>query len=535
MGHSLDEGGDSMRSSSPRGVRRALATIVVVAVGAVGLAAGVGSAQSKGNVDPDGILTVAHDLQVTGVDKGFDPIRSRSVGDFLQMNLVYDTLLKAQDDGTYKPGLAQSYKVEGNNAVTLTLRPNLKFTDGTPLDAAAVKFSIDRAVASRNTNLAPEITNVGTVEAIDPTTVKITMKTPTIGSFFELLAGRETMPVSPTAVNANPAGFNQKPVGAGPMIVSQYTPQSIMSFRKNPDYWDAKNWKLGGIDFIHATAGAPRITAFRGGDANMAELDSSQTEDLEGTPGAEVRAAASDANFLYVATCKNKPPFDNLDFRKAVMTAMDRNAINEVLLGGAGEPMYTMWPSSSGLFTEELEGTYAYNPKKAKKMFQKAGWDSNATLPIGYSLSSPQLKTFGEIFQAQMGEAGVKVELVPLTDIVTQFYTNVQTPAAVSLWIRPGLQKVTRAFGPASVANVCQYSDPTLNNLTAQIAAQPPGSKELGRLWDQTNEFITDNLLWNFGAWQPIVWGWNTEEVGGVKRISPLLQGPDFSTVYIKR
>src|SRR6476646_5179362 len=247
-----NEGETSMHSSRPRRrIRRAVTALAVVAIGAVGLittVGGVSSAQSGGKADPNGILKFATDLQVAGVDKGLDPIKSRSVGDFLQMNLVYDTLLHAQDDGTYKPGLALSYKVEGDNSVTLTLRPNLKFTDGTPLDATAVKFSIDRSVASKNTNFAPEINNVASVDVVDPVTVKITMKTPTIGSFFELLAGRETMPVPPTAGNADPTGFNTKPGGAGPMTLTGYTPQSIMSMRKNPNYWDAKNWKLGGVD-----------------------------------------------------------------------------------------------------------------------------------------------------------------------------------------------------------------------------------------------------------------------------------------------
>jgi len=528
-----------MRSSRPgRRLRRVVAATAVVAIGAVGLittVGGVSGAQSSGKADPNGILKFATDLQVSGVDKGLDPIKSRSVGDFVQMNLIYDTLLHAQDDGTYKPGLAQSYKVEGDNSVTLTLRPNLKFSDGTPLDAAAVKFSIDRAVASKNTNLAPEINNVGSVDVIDPTTVKITMKTPTIGSFFELLAGRETMPVSPTAVNADPAGFNTKPVGAGPMTLAQYTPQSVMSMRKNPTYWDTKSWKLGGVDFVQAIAGAPRINALRGGQANMAELDSSQTEDLKGVSGMKVDAAASDANFLYVATCKSKPPFDNLKFRQAFQTALNRDAINQILLNGSGQPMVTMWPDTSGFYTKSLADTYAYSAKKAKKMFAAAGWDPNATLQIGYTPTSTQLKTWGELVQSQLADAGVKVELVPLTDIVTQFYTNVQTPAAVSLWIRPGLQKITRAFGPNSVANVCQYTDPELNTLTAQIAAQPPGSTQLKKLWDQVNTKVTDNLLWNFGAWQPIVEGINTKQVAGVDRISPLLQGPDFSTIYVKK
>jgi len=519
--------------------RRRLSSLVavtaLVAVGAVGLSATAGAAQSSGKADPNGILKYATDLQVTGTDRALDPIKSRAITDFLQLNLIYDTLLHAQDDGTYKPGLAQSYKVEGDNSVTLTLRPNLKFTDGTPLDAAAVKFSIDRAVAAKNTNFAPEINNVASVEVVDPSTVKITMKTPTIGSFFELLAGRETMPVSPTAVQADPTGFNTKPVGAGPMTVTQFAPQQVLSLRKNPGYWDAKAWKLGGIDMVQAVAGAPRINAYRGGQANMVELDSSQTEDLKGVSGAEVKASASDANFLYLATCKSKPPFDNLKFRQGVQMAMNRDAINQVLLNGAGEPMVTMWPKSSSLYTKSLTNSNAYNKKKAKQLIQEGGWDSTQTLQIGYTPTSAQLKTWGEIFQQEMADVGVKVELVPLTDIVTQFYTNVQTPAAVSLWIRPGLQKVTRAFGPNSVANVCQYSDPALNTLTSQIAAQPPGSTQLKKLWDQVNENVTNNVLWNFGVWQPIVVGWNSKQVAGVDRISPLMQGTDFSTVYIKK
>ena len=134
-----------------------------------------------------------------------------------------------------------------------------------------------------------------------------------------------------------------------------------MSMRKNPNYWDAKNWKLGGVDFVHATAGAPRINALRGGQANMAELDSSQTEDLKGVIGHEGRTAkASDANFLYLATCKNKPPFDNLKFRQGVQTALNRDAINQVLLNGAGEPMSRCGRRARAFFTKSL-GT-AYEP-----------------------------------------------------------------------------------------------------------------------------------------------------------------------------
>ena len=70
----------------------------------------------------------------------------------------------------------------------------------------------------------------------------------------------------------------------------------------------------------------------------------------------KVETAASDANFLYLATCKNKPPFDNLKFRQAVQCPMNGDAINEILLNGAGQPMLTMWPEHSGYFTKSLAG-----------------------------------------------------------------------------------------------------------------------------------------------------------------------------------
>src|SRR6476619_3756798 len=114
-----NEGETSMHSSRPRRrIRRAVTALAVVAIGAVGLVTtvgGVSSAQSGGKADPNGILKFATDLQVTGVDKGLDPLKSSSVGASVQINRIYDTLLHAQDDGTHKPGVARSYKVEGDN------------------------------------------------------------------------------------------------------------------------------------------------------------------------------------------------------------------------------------------------------------------------------------------------------------------------------------------------------------------------------------------------------------------------------------
>ncbi|MGE0877448.1 MAG: ABC transporter substrate-binding protein [Acidimicrobiia bacterium] len=547
-----------MHSHRSRRFRGALGSLVVVGVllaacgddssdSGTSSATTAGAATSSGssvaatttaaqNIDANGILKVGFDLAAGSTPVTLDPIKSRSAGDYVYQSLIYDSLIRMKPDGGFAPGLAESFSVVDPKTLKVTLRSGLTFTDGTPLDAAAVKFTLERSLAAKNANFAPVLSNMASATADDARNLTIALNAPVAGAFLEVLAGREAMPVSPTAVQKDPANYDKNPVGAGPMKLSQFTPSQTLQLRKNDTYWDKASWKYAGIDFVAAAAGAPLINAMLADQIDVNGIGTALTVEqgstLSSRPGFKLQTVASDSNFAYIAICKSKPPFDNLQFRQAVAYAIDRDAINNAIYGGKGEPQYMMWPKDSRFFTASLDNTYKRDLTKAKALLTQAGY------PNGIDLDTITLESnrrLSELLQAQLAEAGIRVKLQPTADIVTDFYTNVKTPAAVSGWIRPGVQKITRAFGPNSVANVCQYSNPELNALTDQLATMTPDDPRAKGLWDQVNKFVVDNVLWELLAWQPLVYGVNTNRIGGDLKINVPLQAPDFSSIYVKK
>ena len=112
--------------------------------------AGSATTTAPSDVDPAGVLKIGVDLTGTGAAVFFDPIKMPSPLNPEQY-LIYDTLLRSQVDGTFKPGLAKSATIVDPQTITVELNSGIKFSDGTPLDADAVKYSIERNIASKNT------------------------------------------------------------------------------------------------------------------------------------------------------------------------------------------------------------------------------------------------------------------------------------------------------------------------------------------------------------------------------------------------
>ena len=369
-------------------------------------------------------------------------MKSSALSQFEWLHLIYDTLLYPNADGTFEPRLAADYEIVDPQTVTVTLRGGLKFQDGTPLDGEALKFTLERNRAAENGNFNPALSAVQAVE-VAGLTVTIRLARPVAGSFVEVLAGRESMPVSPTAAAKGPDELSQRPVGAGPYQLSSVTIDQLISLKKYPGHWEADQWKLGAIDFVQVAAGPTQVTALRSDAVDVGPVTPADTASLGGD--FEVRAVNSDSNFSYVATCKSQPPFDNLDFRKAFAYTIDREQIIDLVQAGEGEPMWMMWPKGTRYYTEALEGSYARDLDRSRAHLTAAGYPDGIDFDLMYQRTGLAL---AEVLQAQLAEVGIRVTLVATSDIVTDFYTNVATPGAVSAWIRPGLQKVTRAFGP---------------------------------------------------------------------------------------
>jgi peptide/nickel transport system substrate-binding protein len=497
------------RRRTPRGV--VLALIVAVTLGTLWSGAfSSAGAQSSGG----GVLRVPYDLTAFGGAR-WDPTTPTNPDIWYAQRWIYDSLMRQNANGSYSPGLAKSADATDPQTIAIELKPNIKFSDGTPLDAEAVKFSIERTIAAKNVgSVRAELNEVESITVDSPTKLTIKLKTPIAGQFYSLLAHGETYVVSPTAVNSG-TPLDEKPVGAGPFVLDSYTPEGKAVFKKNPNYFEKDKIKLKGIELIQTTqAGidpqAP-INSLLDGITNAAQMAGlTGTEALE-SGGIKVDVIPSETTAIYTALCKSKPPFDDLKVRQAINYAIDRDQINQLLYQGTSEPMWADWTTKSAYFNPKLDGYYAHNVKKAKKLLKQAGAE-NLTYDM-YANLTPDTTRVAEIIKEQMAEAGITVNLVNTTNIVQDFFTDAKAPSSLIPLRRGGLDKVTRNLAPGSIGDTCGYDDPKLNAYIAKLKELGAGSKEYEKTWQQMDEYIVKNALHQFIIWSPAVNAYNPDEV----------------------
>ena len=194
--------------------------------------------------------------------------------------LLYDTLLRVEPDGTYTPEMAKSAKIVDPQTISVVLRPNLKFQDGTPIDAEAVSYTITRNRDATSIAFPGLIKDVASVDVVDPTNLTIHLTKPEAGAFYALLAGLTTMPISRAAVERNDDNPVTNPLGGGPFRVKEYTPEQHLLLTKSPTYWNAKNTKLAGIEYVQAPIGPAAINDLRAGSVDAIGSDITQLQAL---------------------------------------------------------------------------------------------------------------------------------------------------------------------------------------------------------------------------------------------------------------
>ena len=165
---------------------------------------------------------------------------SRSIPSQIVFTNIFNKLVKWKDPTLSEivPDLAESWTNSEDGLVwTFTLREGVMFSDGTPFDAEAVKYNLDRIVdpelGSPNSS---QLEAIREVKVIDPLTVEITTSEPS-PTLLEKLAEMYASINSPSAIKKNPKGYAQRPVGTGPYVLAQWTPGDRVTLERNPDYF----------------------------------------------------------------------------------------------------------------------------------------------------------------------------------------------------------------------------------------------------------------------------------------------------------
>jgi len=491
------------------------------------------AADADEDVDPDGVLRWGVDLAGGGGPPFFEPTKGAVPGGLIHVQLLlYDALLRPTADG-YEPALATEARVVDPSTIEVELREGVVFSDGTPLDAEAVKFSIERNLAAeRNAKFRAEFYTLQSVEVTGPLSLTLRLSQPVAGAFYPLLGGLETFVVSPTAAQAPGADLNAKPVGAGPFTLVEYVPERHVRFAKNPTYWDADRIRVSGVEFIHVGAGPERLNALRSGAIDFANFDVTDLASLQGG-SIESHRQPSPASQLWAPICKSQAPVDDVRVRQALNYAVDREAFSQALTGGAGEPTWALWPESSPLFPEDLKGHYEHDPERARALLAQAGHPDGLQLSI---IPTPGAATrAAEILQAQWQEVGVDLQIVTSSNIVEDLYNRRSAPIGLVPSTRPGLDKVASNYTPGQVSNLCQYDDPELSAVVAELRGVPESDPRAIELWKEAQRIVVEDALSVWMIFLPLVTAWDSDRVvDPAVRVAGLTPVPDVWQLAIK-
>jgi peptide/nickel transport system substrate-binding protein len=357
-----------------------------------------------------------------------DPARANLLVSQYVLGLLYDRLVYIDQSGRPRPWLAESWTVDKDGKeVTFVIRKGVTFTDGTPVDAEAVRYSLDRylKLSKRNADLGP----VQKIEVVGGGSVRLTFERP-FAALFTSLDFSYLGIVSKAAAEKAGDEFGRRPVGSGPYTLKDWKAGSTLLFARNPGY---KNLRA---DVENKGAPYPdewQISIVKEEGTRMAALETGQLH-MSWAPFEEVPRIQKDArlqlirrpkgvSYIFLEFNTKKPPFDKLALRKAIAYSVDSK---EVLDASYlyGTVIQAPLPLGVPGFSAEVGRHFGYrrDESKALALFKEAGYARGADgklrdgagKPVRITLTTwvaPQISRAAQVIQAQLQAVGVECEL----------------------------------------------------------------------------------------------------------------------------
>ncbi|MCW0215416.1 MAG: ABC transporter substrate-binding protein [Pseudonocardia sp.] len=350
-----------------------LAALSLLVTGCAGGGGSGGEAATE--VDPDATLRFAFSQAVST----FDPHRSGNPWDNFVYQLPYDHLIRMDTFGELKPQLATSWEfVDGGKALVLKLRDDVTFIDGTTFDATAAKANLDRARTMETSAVKGLIKAISGVQVVSPTEIRLDLSAPG-GNLPYFLASSSGVMISPAAFD-NP-DLDQKPVGSGMGIMTEYVPNQVVRFDRNPNYWDKEAAKAAKYEIYVQPTATTRLNMLLGGQADISNLEASQADQANAS-GLIAEASASTAILNFFMN-PGKKPFDDLRVRKALEHTIDRTAIVDGVFFGYGKPVAQFLPPDHWGYDPTVTPDapeYNLDPARARSLLAEAGYPDGAEI-----------------------------------------------------------------------------------------------------------------------------------------------------------
>jgi len=349
-----------------------------------------------------------------GIGIDADTLNPQEQTTSLPMNmceLIFDTLVYQTTDAKLEPRLVAGHEISSDGLVyTLKLRQGVKFSDGTPYDAKALKLTFDRALDPKmRVPLRFIINMIKEVSIVDDYTLQITLKYP-FAPFAPSLSQVLVSPISPAAIEKYGDDIRQHPVGAGPYVLKEWVKGDRIVMVRNENYYGPKP-TVAQLTFRIVPETATREAMLRAGQIDICYKPlPSNLAALEADPNITVEMPLDTRVIFMGLNCKKGVTANKL-VRQAFNYAVDKKAIVNKILFNTAVPMEgPVSPINFGY--HKMEHQYGYNPEKAKELLKKANFDFSKTVqmrtPNGRYLFDKQVS---EAIQAYLQAIGVKTEL----------------------------------------------------------------------------------------------------------------------------
>ena len=493
---------------------RSRAMTALVALAAVVAGALLPASQAPART-PDDVLVVGQIAE----PKSMDPANVTAVNDFRIVVNLYDGLVRYADGKLeVEPALATDWEISDDGTVyTFNLRRGVKFHDGTPFNAEAVKFNFDRMLDEdhpyNDTGPFPLsffFSSIQRTEVVDEYTVRMHLDAP-YAPLLSNLAYPTGLIVSPAAVREHGENYGRNPSGTGPYIFRRWEANRQVAVERNPDYWDGAP-DLKGVVFRPITDANARVNEMRSGGIDlMVEVPPNEIGRFRGNDDYEVYEQAGPHVWFLILNLR-EAPFDDKRVRQAANYAIDKQALVEDVLQGTAEVAAGPTPRAfSWAYNEDLE-PYPHDPDKARELLAEAGYGDGVDVTFyvtegGSGMLDPV--PMGTAIQADLAEVGIdaEIETYEWNTFLGRVNPGLEGKAdmAEMAWMTndpdtlPFLALRSEAFPDNGGFNSGYYANPEVDQLLEQ-ARRSTDQDERARLYREMQEIVHEDAPWVFVA-----------------------------------
>ena len=361
-----------------------VATAVMAGACSNGGGAATGSAVvASGTLEHGGSAVVIGPVAPVTLDPATVFNESEEGGEVL--SAIYDVLFTIGPTGNIQPAIAQSFTTTDGKSWTLKIRPGVRFSDGTPFNAAAVKAEWLRIENPKTPGVNSQyLQDVTSMTVVNDLTLSVQLSAVNYQFKQAVSTSALTWIPSPTAVTKYGANFGNHPVGAGPYELSSMTPSVQVVVKRNPYYWQKGLPYLNQLTFKFNPDEQQSVEAVETGEADMTSPVDVVIQRTAKEAGLDVATIPIAGIFGWFFN-ESKPPFNNILAREAVYDAVDEQTINDDVFDGLIKAPLSIVAQSSPLF--DPSATFAPdNPKRAQQLFNQLAAEGK---PVKFTLPYP--------------------------------------------------------------------------------------------------------------------------------------------------